>query len=234
MEYPYVHATQKLADFFENTMLNTGVPSRVTNEWLASLGYTSSNDRAIRRVLRFLGFIDETGVPTALWRQYRGGQYHKVLADAIRNAYDDLYTVYPQADRRTSEELANFFRARSNGGNEVISKMVATFQTLCRVARSKESEVSPELENRAAYSGDASAERAGSTQPSEQPSELGGENQALSKGTTANHLAIEGKGDHTHVEIHIEIRLPETTDIAFFERFFTAMQNFLHPDAEKN
>ncbi|MBE3556112.1 MAG: DUF5343 domain-containing protein [Firmicutes bacterium] len=232
MEYPYVHATQKLADFFENTMLNTGVPPRVTNEWLASLGYTSSNDRAIRRVLRFLGFVDENGVPTALWRQYRGGHYRQVLADAIRKAYGDLYTVYPQADRRTAEEFANFFRARSNGGSEVISKTVATFLTLCRLARSEEREASLATESMVASTVIPTEEGVETSQFSAQAQGIGEPSDSSS--TSTKRMTVKEDGSRTHVEIHVEIRLPETADIAFFERFFAAMQKFLRSDAEKN
>ena len=41
-----------------------GVPQKVTVQWLKTVGFKSSNDTSLIGVLKFIGFIDASGVPT--------------------------------------------------------------------------------------------------------------------------------------------------------------------------
>ena len=107
-----------------------GVPPKATVQWLKSLGFTSSNDATLLGILKFIAFIDASGVPTPKWAAYRGADYRKVLADAIRTGYADLFAVYPDAWQRTATELEHVFSTSSAGGRQVISKTVSTFKSL--------------------------------------------------------------------------------------------------------
>jgi hypothetical protein len=74
-----------------------GVPEKVTFKYVESVGFTSSNDRSIITILKFIGFISSSGVPTDVWRGYRpkNDQSKRVLASALRKAYSTLFTTYP-------------------------------------------------------------------------------------------------------------------------------------------
>lgn len=107
-----------------------GVPTKVTIQWLKTLGFTSSNDQTLIGVLRFVGLIDPNNVPTAKWTQFRGNNHKSVLGQAIREGYSELYAVYPDAQKRTQTDLDHVFSTSTTGGKQVISKTIGTFKAL--------------------------------------------------------------------------------------------------------
>ena len=48
--------------------------------------------------------------------------------------YSELYSMYAKAHSRSDEELKNFFKGQMTAGEQVISKTVSTFKTLCKFA----------------------------------------------------------------------------------------------------
>ena len=82
--YPYVAVPNKLKTFLED-IKRLGVPERVNSNWLKTIGYTSSNDLSIPRVLEFIEFVDASRKPTEKWMQFRDKDLSgAVLAAAIR------------------------------------------------------------------------------------------------------------------------------------------------------
>ena len=132
-EFAYTVVPGKLKSFLRK-IREVSVPDKASNKWLYSIGFTSSNDRTMLRVLKFIRFIDEDGTPTDFWKQYRGANYRKVLAKAIQEGYAELFQIYPDACQRTDEELENFFKAKTKVAGDVIRRMVTTFRILCDVA----------------------------------------------------------------------------------------------------
>jgi len=132
-DFQYTTVPGKLEEFLKK-IRQIGVPARVTYKWLESIGFKSSNDRTIIRVLKFIGFIDDAGSPIELWQKYRGKNHQKILAQGIMQGYSDLYEIYPDAHERSSEELESFFSTQSTAGKQVISKTLGTFQVLSGLA----------------------------------------------------------------------------------------------------
>jgi hypothetical protein len=116
-----------------------GIPPKATVQWLKTLGFSSSNDTTLLGVLKFVSLTDSTGVPTAAWTNYRGADYKSVLGDAIRRGYAELFSVYPDADRRSQTELDHFFSTNSTGGKQVVTKTIGTFKALAEDAEFSES-----------------------------------------------------------------------------------------------
>lgn len=127
-----------------------GVPPKVTNAWLKTIGFTSSNDSTLLGILRIAGLIDGNSVPTERWRQFRGARGKDVLGEGIRQGYSELYTVYPDAHSRTNTELEHVFSSSSKAGKQAIQKAVSTFKNLAAEAEFKdgvlENEVHLEVE----------------------------------------------------------------------------------------
>ena len=92
--------------------------------------FESSNDASLLGVLKFIGFIDSSGVPGAKWTQYRGANHKVVLGEAIREGYADLFAVYPDANQRSQNDIDHVFSTSSSGGKQVIAKTVSTFKAL--------------------------------------------------------------------------------------------------------
>jgi len=107
-----------------------GIPPKATVQWLKTLGFSSSNDSSLLGVLKFVGLIDSNGVPATAWSGYRGAHYKSVLGDAVRRGYNELFSVYPDADRRSQTELDHVFSTNSTAGKQVIAKTIATFKAL--------------------------------------------------------------------------------------------------------
>jgi hypothetical protein len=74
-------------------MRTVGVPRKVNADWLKNLGFTSSNDKSLIAILKFIGMIDPSGVPTPTWSGYRGADNKKVLGRAVRQGYADLFCI---------------------------------------------------------------------------------------------------------------------------------------------
>lgn len=108
-DYPYALKLSILKDFL-SYIQNEGVPDKVSQAFLPSIGFKSSNDRKLTPIFRFLGFIGSNGVPTQIWRDYRDKEKApKVLADAIRKAYSELFSIYPDAHRKDKKNSAKLF-----------------------------------------------------------------------------------------------------------------------------
>jgi hypothetical protein len=114
-EFPYTTVLGKLKQFL-GKIREVGVPKRATHKWLESLRFRSKNDRSILTVMKFIGFINDSGIPTDFWNQYRGGRHKVVLAEAIVHGYSELYSTYPDAHNRSSNELESFFSTRTTAG----------------------------------------------------------------------------------------------------------------------
>lgn len=134
-QYPYVLVLKKLRDFMKHIQI-AGVPSKVTLSYIKSAGFKSSNDERIPPVLRFIGFLDSSGTPTDAYKKYRNkAEAPVILGNAIREAYADLFKLYPDAYQKDSEALRNFFSSHTTAGERTLSAMVSTFQTLCSEAK---------------------------------------------------------------------------------------------------
>jgi Family of unknown function (DUF5343) len=129
VDYAYTTVTGKTKQLLAK-IRSVGIPPKVTVAWLKSIGFTSSNDSTLIGVLKFVGLIDASNIPTSVWTAYRGANYRQVLGDAIRAGYADLFAVYPDANARSATDLSHVFSTSSAGGAQVISKTVATFKAL--------------------------------------------------------------------------------------------------------
>lgn len=132
-EYAYTTVTGKIKEILTKVR-TTGRPTKLTVAHLKTLGFTSSNDSTLIGVLKFIGFIDASNIPTSVWNEYRGAHHKTVLAKAIRVGYADLFAVYPDANTRSNSELSHVFSTSSSAGSQVINKTVATFKALVEEA----------------------------------------------------------------------------------------------------
>lgn len=125
----YTTVPGKLAPLLKK-MRETGVPPKATKAWLKTIGFTSSNDGSLLNVLRSIGFIDSPGVPTPVWKEYRGRDYKEILGRAVKSGYESLYAVYPDAHERPNADLSHVFSSQTTSGKQTVDKMVSTFKAL--------------------------------------------------------------------------------------------------------
>ena len=95
-DFAYTTVPGKIKPLLEKVR-QVGIPSKATVQWLKTVGFKSSNDAGLIGILKVAGLVDPSGVPTSIWSSYRGSHHKKVLGDALRTGYAELFAVYPNA-----------------------------------------------------------------------------------------------------------------------------------------
>lgn len=132
--FPYVFTPDRLKKCFAQIQ-TAGVPSKVDRKYLEASGFRGKNDRRFITLLKFIEFIDASGVPMPNYVEYRDrSKARVVLASAIRKAYDGLFGMYPDAFRRDNEALRNYFSTQTEVAESTLAKIVWTFRVLCDMA----------------------------------------------------------------------------------------------------
>jgi hypothetical protein len=112
-------------------------PEKFTQAFLESLEFKSTSDRLAIGVLKSLGFLDDSGKPTERYFRYLDQtQGAKVLAEGIKEAYQDLFKVNTKAQELSKQELVNKFKTLGQGqiSEPVLDKMALTFLSLVKFA----------------------------------------------------------------------------------------------------
>ena len=195
---PYTPNPKNVKEFFE-TIQGLGIPPKLNQTYLSTIGFKSSNDRYLIGLSKSLGFVDTAGKPTTKWRDFRyKDKAPKVMADPVKTAYADLYSTYPDADKKEDDTLQNYFARTSGVADSVARLMVRTFKNLCELAAFE-----------------AVAEEEHVTTPTAPAGEKVGEMPPGVKPVTLN--------------INIQLQLPATEDATIYEALFSALKKNLFP-----
>jgi hypothetical protein len=110
---------------------SAGAPPRFSHEFLKTLGFTSSNDRTVIKVLKALGFLSGDGTPTERYNEFRNpSRSGAALAGGLREGWSDIFLADQQAPGRSSTELVGLFKNVTGKGDSVAQKMATTFKAL--------------------------------------------------------------------------------------------------------
>ncbi len=132
--FPYMSNPAKIKLFLDHVH-TAKKPPKVTRNYLESAGFKSTNDRPLITIMKFIGFLDSSGIPTDVWQGYRDLKHSKgVLAKAIRTGYSDLFGMYEDAHSKDNETLGSYFSSKTDVGKSAVDYIVLTFKTLCKYA----------------------------------------------------------------------------------------------------
>lgn len=123
------------------------------------------------------------------------------MAEAIRAAYTDVFTVDQQANTKAASELKGIFARLSDKGESVNERMATTFKTLADMADFK-----TPVASEAGAPG--SAAKGPETPPAARLTQL----------KTETGIAV-------HHDVHIH--LPESTNIAVYDAIFKSLREHL-------
>ncbi len=178
---------------------NTGIPEKLTTTELEARGFKSKNDRPIIAVLKFINFINDSGTPIENWTAYRDTtQSGSTMATALREAYAEVFRLYPDANTREVSVLRNFFTTRTKAGKQVVDQTVTTFKALSEL-------------------GDF-----GNIAPSTTPGKSIEETPKL-----PNKSATIPESQHLPININITIQLPPTENQKVYDAFFESLKKHL-------
>jgi hypothetical protein len=200
-EYPYTTVPNRLRGIL-GKIPDIGRPDKATQEWLKTIGYTSSNDRSCLSVMRKTGVIAAGGEPTPFWVAIRSRDRQKV-GQHVRIAYRGLFDTYPHADKQDDEALRTFFRSKTGGGEVVQTLMVRTFKVFVE------------------FGDFSSAEPDGGVDPTdEKPPE------DESKKVHGRSARAPQAGS-VALTVNIQLQLPPSTDGKVYDELFAAMARHL-------
>ena len=132
----YLMTTKNLEAFF-NALTNAAPPPKFIQKFLEQLEFKSTNDRLFIGVLKGLKFIDDAGIPQERYFRFLDQTESKtVLAEAIKDAYSDLFAINKKANEYSSAEVKNKLKTIYQGkkSDKVLDLMALTFKGLCDYA----------------------------------------------------------------------------------------------------
>ncbi|UTD13672.1 DUF5343 domain-containing protein [Treponema denticola] len=128
-EIPYMQASKNITAILEK-MMHAAQPTTFTLDFLKDLGFPSSNDRGVIKMLKYIGLLDQNGKPQEAYRKFLDQTQSKyVLAEQLRIAYDDLFNANKHADEMSIAELKGWFRTKTGVSEAVAEKIATTFKT---------------------------------------------------------------------------------------------------------
>jgi hypothetical protein len=204
-EIPYMTQVGNISAIL-NKIQAAGAPPKFTHDFLSStLGFSSSGDRGIIKLLREMGFLSSDNTPTARYNDFRStSEGPRVLADGLRQAYPGIFLADTLANTRTTTDLNEIFKRVSGKGEAVAKKMAATFKTLAALADWTQPPTS----------GSDSAAASDSMAALINSSPVG------RSGNVAG-----GTGLSLHHDVHIH--LPASSDVAVYTAIFRALKDEL-------
>lgn len=193
-------------------------PDKFTHTFLAGLGFKSSSDRLVVKMLKTLGFLSEEGVPTQRYFEYLDQtQSERVMAEGVMEGYSDLFDLNVDAHKMSRAELKNKMRTISQGKlkDAVLDKMAMTFTAFSKKA---------DFDAAKAAAGDSAF-----PSPSGDTQSLGEDDDRES--LTLDHpsllngsgLAIDG------LVYNVQIQLPESRDPKVYDALFQSLARHLRP-----
>jgi hypothetical protein len=209
---------------------NAKAPAKFTQQFLRGLGYSSSSDRLMINVLKALGFLSADGVPTQRYFEYLDqSQSARIMAEAVTEAYGDLFEVDTNAQKLSRAELKNKMRTLSQGQltDAVLDKMAMTFTALVKQgdfdSRRRGASGTPTRPDPSEQVGDG---------PKGSQEEGDGDGAGRSGGSISEHLGEdEGAGPGRLVidglVYNIQIQLPESRDPKVYDALFHSLKKHL-------
>lgn len=189
---------------------NAKAPERFTQTFLEQLGFKSTNDRLYVGVLKALKLLDETGKPTPRYFEFLDQtQSGRVLAEAIREAYSDLFAINVNAQGLSKQEFIGKVRTLSQGqmSDIVLERMWSTYSALLKEADFSAPTGTPDPKT---------------IRVDEQVSVDNNESENLAK-EALKRQAIPLGGLVYNIEIH----LPESRDKAVYDVLFRSLREHL-------
>jgi hypothetical protein len=131
---PYVLSVSNLPKILE-AIQKAAVPDTFNLDFLQDLGFASSSDRPVIKLLKYLGMLDGSNKPLRPYRDFVDhNKSRAVLAERLRAAFDDLFIANPDAHKKTSDALKGWFKSKTGVSDAVAMKLASQFKALADYA----------------------------------------------------------------------------------------------------
>jgi hypothetical protein len=201
----YVQVYGQIGDVFAR-IAEGQAPEKFTAQHLKDLGFASSNFRAVIPLLKALGFLSDDGTPTKRYHEYRNSsQSRRVMADALREAYGDLFTIKAQPGPADRTLITGKFKSAHNASPNTAKLMANTFYSLLELADFSSSQTQPKKE---------------------QEEEERKEEEPIKAPNKTEREVLPQRHPPT-LHYNIQIHLPATKDVEVFNAIFKSLREHL-------
>lgn len=206
----YLTSTKNVSDIL-TAIQQAQAPKQFSTTFLQNLGFKGTADRLFIGVLKALGFLNAGGNPEPRYFEYLDQtQSGRVLAEAMRDTYADLFELNVNAHKWTRDEVKNKLKTLTQGqfSDDVLGKMATTFTALAAVAdfeAVEPADVPPREEG----------------EEEQQPPPGGGGRVVLPHTVRTNLGGLGG------LVYNIQIQLPESRDPAVYDALFRSLKTHL-------
>lgn len=202
----YLTSVKNLPDIFA-AIQGAQAPEKFTQSFLESLEFKSTSDRLIIGMLKTLGFLDDAGKPKDRYFRFLDQtQGAKIIAEAVRDAYQDLFKVNVKANEMTKSDVINKLKTLGQGqiGDSVLDKMAMTFTALVKL-------------------GDFLSTSTTAPAPAPNPQDARNNEEQVDKRPPTEHATLKLGG----LVYNIQIVLPESRDSGVYDALFQSLRRHL-------
>ncbi|MDF0522034.1 DUF5343 domain-containing protein [Bradyrhizobium yuanmingense] len=204
-QYPFVISNNRIASFLD-ALSAAARPQKLTQEFLRSLGFTSTNDRALIPLFRKLGFLNGDGAPTDAFdvlrvKETRGA----ILAEKLRELYADLFAININMQDASDNELRGAISRITGKDAATVARYASTFRALANLA-------------------DFKAQSARRAEPAKvvEPIAL-----PATPPVSPTHNQAQPGQKPTEFHYNMQIHLPATSDVAIYNAIFRSLKENL-------
>ena len=199
----YTNNYGKISDLLK--IVRDGTAPEIFNRGhLRDLGFKSSHDFSIVRILKELGFLSSDGKPTSRYMNYLDkSKYRSVLGEAVREVYNDIFVLRAKPSKADLKVIEGKFKSEFNSSDNVAKARANTFLALL-----SESELRQESETT-------------KETPNEQP-----EPSTISELPTSQSL-IRGDSKSSTFHYNLQIHLPPSKDVEVYNAIFKSLKEHL-------
>lgn len=209
--------TARIPEYFE-AMLNADPPDRFSQRFLEKLGFTGKNDRAFVALLKELGFIDADGKPLSRYYEFLDkSKWRVVVAEAVKDAFADLFAVNRNAHEMSVEDVRNKLRTLYAGqkSDNIIRLIAKNFEDLAQVGDFSTQSTIPLVSPDSSGQSQVDGASKGDLSP------------GFTDATTLARPLERQKIGIRALEYHINIVLPDTRDQAVYDAIFRSLREHL-------
>lgn len=213
----YLTSTKNVNAFFDS-IIGAKAPDAFTQKFIEGLGFKSTNDRIFISVLKGLGFLDQSAAPTEIYFKFLDqSESKKILAEAIEQAYGDLFSVKKDANELQVADVKNKLKTLTLGkySDDVISKMAMTFKALCEYADWTSKKPTGDIE------------KPPSPKPSGNKAKDGVDSMKKDQPEDPETEPPFGGGKKPDFHYNIQIHLPDSRDEAVYDAIFKSLKKHL-------
>ena len=133
-ELPYLASYKNVAKIFQKIDAAKKPETLSTRVLADTFGLKSSGDRQLITLLKTLGFLDQSGKPTASYDLLKNpDQAAKAIAAGVHKAYAPLFEANEDAHTLTGEALKGLIAQVAGADKGMASKIAGTLSALVRV-----------------------------------------------------------------------------------------------------